>query len=41
MSVIRNILGVAHYERVMLMQPAAIKMAVATKEGTREYFLKR
>ena len=29
------------YARVMLMQPAAIKLAVATKEGTREYFLKR
>ncbi|MHC4954010.1 MAG: trypsin-like peptidase domain-containing protein [Planctomycetota bacterium] len=29
------------YEQVMLLQPAVIKISVATKEGTREYFLKR
>jgi len=29
------------FERVMLMQPAFIKIAVATKDGRREFFLKR
>ena len=29
------------FERVMLMQPSFIKIGVATRRGTREFFLRR